>query len=55
MRLLLVSCRSPFLQDDRIYPPLGLLYLKAAVASEHPDVHVGQHERFFDTHLSGSR
>ena len=34
MRLLLISCRSPFLQDDRIYPPLGLLYLKSAVLRE---------------------
>ena len=34
MKLSLVSCRSPFLDDDRIYPPLGLLYLKAAVHRE---------------------
>ncbi len=40
MRVLLISCRSPFLQDDRVYPPLGLLYLKAAVASEQPDAEV---------------
>jgi anaerobic magnesium-protoporphyrin IX monomethyl ester cyclase len=36
MKLSLISCRSPFLDDDRIYPPLGLLYLKAAVQREHP-------------------
>ena len=36
MKLALVSCRSPFLDDDRIYPPLGLLYLKAAVAAQVP-------------------
>jgi anaerobic magnesium-protoporphyrin IX monomethyl ester cyclase len=29
--LLLLSCRSPFLDDDRIYPPLANLYLKAYV------------------------
>lgn len=38
--LLLVSCRSPFLDDDRIYPPLGLLYLKANVNKELPNVQV---------------
>jgi anaerobic magnesium-protoporphyrin IX monomethyl ester cyclase len=36
MKLALVSCRSPFLDDDRIYPPLGLLYLKSAVAASVP-------------------
>jgi radical SAM superfamily enzyme YgiQ (UPF0313 family) len=36
MKLSLVSCRSPFLDDDRIYPPLGLLYLKSAVAAQAP-------------------
>jgi radical SAM superfamily enzyme YgiQ (UPF0313 family) len=36
VKLALVSCRSPFLDDDRIYPPLGLLYLKAAVAAQVP-------------------
>ena len=40
MKLSLVSCRSPFLDDDRIYPPLGLLYLKAAVAAQVPGVQV---------------
>jgi anaerobic magnesium-protoporphyrin IX monomethyl ester cyclase len=40
MKLTLVSCRSPFLDDDRIYPPLGLLYLKAAVAAHAPGTEV---------------
>ena len=40
MKVSLVSCRSPFLDDDRIYPPLGLLYLKSAVAAQVPDVQV---------------
>ena len=40
MRLALVSCRSPFLDDDRIYPPLGLLYLKAAVQAAVPGTDV---------------
>ncbi len=40
MKLLLVSCRSPFLESDRIYPPLGLLYLKSACALYAPDVQV---------------
>ena len=40
MKLSLVSCRSPFLDDDRIYPPLGLLYLKAAVTAQVPDAEV---------------
>ncbi len=38
--LLLISCRSPFLDDSKIYPPLGLLYLKAAVNKELPNVNV---------------
>lgn len=40
MKLSLVSCRSPFLDDDRIYPPLGLLYLKSAVQAQCPGVQV---------------
>ena len=40
MKLVLVSCRSPFLDDDRIYPPLGLLYLKAAVQAAVPGIQV---------------
>ena len=40
MKVSLVSCRSPFLDDDRIYPPLGLLYLKSAVQAQVPDAEV---------------
>jgi anaerobic magnesium-protoporphyrin IX monomethyl ester cyclase len=40
VKLALVSCRSPFLDDDRIYPPLGLLYLKSAVAAAVPGCQV---------------
>jgi len=40
MKIALVSCRSPFLDDDRIYPPLGLLYLKSAVLAQLPDAEV---------------
>ena len=40
MKISLVSCRSPFLDDDRIYPPLGLLYLKSAVLAAVPDAQV---------------
>lgn len=40
MKLTLVSCRSPFLDDDRIYPPLGLLYLKSAVTAQVPGAEV---------------
>lgn len=40
VKLSLVSCRSPFLDDDRIYPPLGLLYLKSAVTAAIPDAEV---------------
>lgn len=38
--LALVSCRSPYLDSDKVYPPLGLLYLKAAVDKELPYVNV---------------
>jgi anaerobic magnesium-protoporphyrin IX monomethyl ester cyclase len=40
VKLSLVSCRSPFLDDDRIYPPLGLLYLKSAVRAAVPGAEV---------------
>ncbi len=40
MKITLVSCRSPFLDDDRIYPPLGLLYLKSAIMAQVPDAEV---------------
>jgi anaerobic magnesium-protoporphyrin IX monomethyl ester cyclase len=36
--LLFVSCRAPFLDNDRVYPPLAGLYLKSYVAQELPDV-----------------
>src|SRR3990167_10260232 len=29
--ILLMSLRSPYLDSERVYPPLGLLYLKSAV------------------------
>lgn len=32
--LLLTSCRSPYLDSDKVYPPLGMLYLKSAVDKE---------------------
>jgi len=38
--ILLTSLRSPFLDDDKIYPPLALLYLKAAINQELPDINV---------------
>lgn len=39
-RLALVSCRSPFLDDSKVYVPLGNLYLKSFVNQELPDVDV---------------
>lgn len=36
----LISLRSVYLDDEKVYPPLGLLYLKAAVNKELPDVNV---------------
>jgi len=33
-RLLLMSLRSPYLDDEKVYPPLGILYLKSAVEKE---------------------
>lgn len=40
MNLALVSCRSPYLDSERVYPPLGLLYLKSAVNQSLPDTKV---------------
>ena len=30
-KILLMSCRSPYIDDEKIYPPLGILYLKSVV------------------------
>ena len=38
--LLLLSCRSPFLADDKIYAPMANLYLKSYVNKYLPDVNV---------------
>lgn len=34
MKVLLAAMRSPFLDNDRVYPPLGILYLKSALAQQ---------------------
>lgn len=39
-RLLLMSCRSPFLDDSKIYPPLANLYLKSYVENHSRDIEV---------------
>ena len=39
-RVALVSCRSPFLDGDRIYPPLGIMYLDSAIRTASPSSHV---------------
>lgn len=38
-KIALVSCRSPYVDDDKVYPPLGILYLKSYV-EKHTDVEV---------------
>jgi radical SAM superfamily enzyme YgiQ (UPF0313 family) len=38
--ILLLSCRSPFLENDKIYPPLANLYLQGAIKRDNPDVKV---------------
>lgn len=38
--LLLMSCRSPYLDSDKVYPPLANLYLKAAVNEQLPNTKV---------------
>ena len=38
--ILLLSCRSPFLDDDKIYPPLANLYLHQKVLNERSNVRV---------------
>lgn len=38
--LLLLSCRSPFLNDSKIYAPMANLYLKSYVNKHLPDVNV---------------
>jgi anaerobic magnesium-protoporphyrin IX monomethyl ester cyclase len=39
-RILLMSCRSPFLDDSKIYPPLANLYLKSYVENHSRDIEV---------------
>lgn len=38
--ILLVSCRSPFLDDSKIYPPLGIMYLKSYLNLHYPTINV---------------
>lgn len=38
--VLLMSCRSPYLDDAKVYPPLGILYLKSAAEQELPGVNI---------------
>ncbi|MEK6878487.1 MAG: radical SAM protein [Nanoarchaeota archaeon] len=38
MKLALVSCRSPFVDDSKIYPPLGIMYLESIVQRELPRI-----------------
>ena len=38
--ILLVSLRSPFLDNSKVYPPLGLLYLKAALKEQGLDADI---------------
>jgi len=39
-KVLLVSLRTRFIDDDRVYPPLGLLYLSSALKKEGHDVDI---------------
>lgn len=39
--ILLLSCRSPFLDDAKIYAPMANLYLKSFIEKELPGVRVG--------------
>ncbi|MEN7982572.1 MAG: radical SAM protein [Nanoarchaeota archaeon] len=39
-RILLISLRSPFLDNDRIYPPLGLLYLATYITQAGHEVDI---------------
>ena len=38
--ILLLSCRSEYLDSDKVYPPLANLYLHSAIKREHPEVRV---------------
>lgn len=38
--LLLLSCRSSYLDSDKVYPPLGNLYLYSAIKKSRPSVNV---------------
>ncbi len=38
--LLLMTCRSPYLDSEKVYPPLGLLYLKSYINQQMPEVNI---------------
>lgn len=38
--VVLLSCRSPFLDSDKVYPPLANLYLHTVLKQQRPDVNV---------------
>src|SRR3990167_135340 len=38
--ILLLSCRSPYLDSDKVYPPLGNLYLYSIIKRDRPHVQV---------------
>ena len=47
--VLLTSMRSPYLDDDKVYPPLGLLYLKAYLNMHNINVIIDDDFDFSDT------
>mgnify|MGYP001613518055 CR=1 FL=1 len=54
-RVLLLSCRSPYLDSDRIYPPLANLYLKSFVNRHCPDVEVVVDDDYEDIESTAAR
>lgn len=48
MKVLLLNCRSPFLDDSKIYPPLVNLYLKSWLNKELPEVDVEVWDEYQD-------
>ena len=38
--ILLLACRSPYLDDAKVYPPMGIMYLDAAIKRDLPNIKV---------------
>lgn len=53
--IILMSCRSPFLDDSKIYPPLANLYLKSFVNAHRPHIKIDLGDDEYDENTDFSK